>query len=141
MSKTIIQKIVFKNATARDLYDLYMDEKKHSMATAAPAKISQKEGGRYSAHDGYITGKNLQLVKDKLIVQTWRAQDWADSDLDSTFILSMEQKEKDTVLQVVHAHVPDRQVKDIDKGWRTFYWGPWKKYLSGKPILKPPVMQ
>ena len=76
MSKTIIQKVVFKNATAKDLYDLYMDEKKHSMATAVPARISRKVGGRYSVHNGYITGKNLHLVKDKLIVQTWRAQDW-----------------------------------------------------------------
>ncbi|MFZ1979541.1 MAG: SRPBCC domain-containing protein [Bacteroidota bacterium] len=140
MSKTIIQKVVFKNATAKDLYNLYMDEKKHSMATAVPARISRKVGGRYSVHNGYITGKNLHLVKDKLIVQTWRAQDWSDSDLDSTFILSMEQRGKDVVLQVVHANVPDKQVKGIDKGWHAFYWEPWKKFLSGKPILKPPAM-
>jgi activator of HSP90 ATPase len=54
-------------------------------------------------------------MKDKLIVQTWRAQDWADSDLDSTFILLMEQRGKDAVRQVVHANVPDKQVKSIDK--------------------------
>jgi activator of HSP90 ATPase len=85
------------------------------MATAAPARMSRKVGGKYSVYNGYITGKNLHLVKDKLIVQTWRGQDWEESDLDSTFILSIEQKGKDVVLQVVHANVPDKQVKSIDK--------------------------
>ena len=140
MSKTIIQNVVFKNAAAKDLYDLNMDEKKHFMATAATARISQKVGGRYSVYNGFITGKNLHLVKDKLIVQTWRGQDWEESDLDSTFILSIEQKGKDVVLHVVHANIPDKQIKGIDKGWHTFYWEPWKKFLSGKPILKYPAM-
>ena len=45
MAKTIQQKVVFKNTTPNVLYDLYMDSKKHSIATAAPAKLSTKEGG------------------------------------------------------------------------------------------------
>ena len=52
MPKTLVQKVVFKNATVKDLYDLYMDAKKHSLTTGAPAQISAKEGSTYSAHDG-----------------------------------------------------------------------------------------
>lgn len=62
MSKTIYQKIIFKNSNTKELYDLYMDSKKHSIATGAPANISPKEGGRYSAYGNYIKGKNLQLL-------------------------------------------------------------------------------
>ncbi len=40
MPKTIIQKIVFRNTTAKDLYDLYMNSKKHSISTGARATIS-----------------------------------------------------------------------------------------------------
>ena len=69
MTKTLLQKILFKNTTPKALYDLYMDSKKHSIATGAPAKLSDKVGGKYSVHGGYITGKNLQLVKNKLIIQ------------------------------------------------------------------------
>jgi hypothetical protein len=61
---TICQKIVFRGAKTKDLYDLYMVSKKHSIGTGAAARISPKVGGRYSAHDDYIKGKNLQLVKD-----------------------------------------------------------------------------
>ena len=75
MAKTINQKVVFKNTTTKALYDLYMDAKKHTLIAGAPCTISAKEGSKYSVHNGYITGKNLQLIKDKLIVQTWRAMD------------------------------------------------------------------
>jgi activator of HSP90 ATPase len=133
---TITQKIIFKNATPKDLYDLYMNAKKHSMATGAPAKISAKEGMKYSAHGGYISGKNLQLVKDKLIVQSWRAQGWDKKDADSTFIINLEAKGKDTILNAVHANIPDKHAEGINKGWHQHYWEPWKKYLAGEPIAE-----
>ena len=140
MSKNIIQKVIFKNTTSKVLYDLYMNAKKHSMATGAMAKINIKVGSKFSAHGGYITGKNLQLVKDKLIVQSWRAQGWDKEDVDSTFILRLETKGKDVVLHVVHANLPDKHASGIDKGWFAHYWEPWKKYLAGKPIAKSPAM-
>ena len=70
MTKTLLQKITFKNTKPNTLYELYMDSKKHSIATGAPAKISTKVGGKFSAHGGYISGKNLQLVMDKQIIQS-----------------------------------------------------------------------
>jgi activator of HSP90 ATPase len=114
-----------------------MDAKKHSLATGAPAKITAKEGAKFSAHGGYITGKNLQLIKDKLIVQLWRGTDWAKTDKDSIFIIQLEAKGKDVVLEAFHINVPDNQAEGIDKGWREFYWNLWKQYLAGKPVLRP----
>ncbi|HXC05079.1 MAG TPA: SRPBCC domain-containing protein [Bacteroidia bacterium] len=136
MSQTIRQKVLFKNTNPKALYELYMDSKKHSQATGSPAKLSGKEGGDFSAHDGYITGKNLHLVKDQLIVQTWRGSDWEEQDADSVFLIRLEKKGKDTVLHVVHAQVPDNQVKDIAEGWQTYYWKPWKKMLGARPVVK-----
>ena len=52
MTKTITQKIVFKNTNTKTLYEMYMDSKKHTIATGAPAKLSDKTGGNYSAHGG-----------------------------------------------------------------------------------------
>ena len=140
MSKTIVHKIVFKNTAAKDLYDLYMNAKKHSVATGAPAKISPKEGNSFSAHNNYITGKNLKLVKDKLIVQTWRAQSWDKEDIDSIFIIGLQTKGNDVVLHATHANIPDKHAASIDKGWYAHYWEPWKKYLAGNPIEKSPAM-
>jgi len=134
MAKTIYQKIIFKNAKTKDLYDLYMDSKKHSITTGAPANISPKEGGRYSAHDNYIKGKNLQLVKNKLIVQTWRASGWDKNDVDSTFIICLEQKGNDAFLFATHANVPYDEFDSLKKGCHKHYWQPWKKFLAGNSM-------
>ena len=39
MVKTITQKVVFKNTTPQQLYELYMDAKKHTESTGVPANI------------------------------------------------------------------------------------------------------
>ncbi len=137
MSKTIVQKIFFKNTTPSALYDLYMNAKKHSMIAGGPVKITAKEGTKYSARGGYISGKNLQLVKDKAIVQTWRALGWDKDDVDSIFIINLEPKGKDVVLHAVHANLPDKHAGHIDKGWHDHYWNPWKQHLAGKEIRRP----
>src|SRR5579872_5164520 len=102
MAKTIVQKVVFKNTTPKALYELYMNAKKHSKATGASAQITNKEGAPFSAYDGYITGENLKLVKDQLIVQSWRGKDWNKKDADSTFLIHLEPKGKNVVLHAVH---------------------------------------
>lgn len=140
MARTITQEMVFRNTTPKDLYDLYMNSKKHSAATAAPAKISSKVGSEFSAHAGYISGKNLHLIKNKLIVQTWRAQSWNKNDIDSIFIIYLEPKGNDVILNAVHANVPDKEADGVDKGWYKHYWEPWKKYLAGTPIQRSPEM-
>jgi len=140
MPKTIVQKILFKNTTPKALYDLYMNAKKHSKVTLAPAKITNKAGEKYSAHGGYITGENILLIKDKLIVQSWRTQEWNKNDLDSTFIIELEPKGKNVVLHMAHANLPDKHAESINSGWHKHYWEPWKKFLAGKPMEKYPEM-
>ena len=132
MAKTLTQNVLFKGAKASQLYNLYMDAKKHAAATGAPAVISNKEGTTYKAHDGYISGKNLKLVKGKMILQTWRAQGWKKSDLDSIFLLTFEDKGDDAVLHMVHTNISDEYAASIKKGWNEHYWNRWKKYLAKK---------
>ena len=136
MPKTIVQKVLFKNTTSKTLYNLYMDSKLHSLVTGGPAKISEKEGSSFSAHGDYIKGKNLCLVKDKVIVQTWRGLGWDKSAVDSIFSIHFEQKGKDVVLHVVHAYLPDNVAASIDKGWHEHYWNHWKQYLAGEKLTK-----
>lgn len=132
MAKTIQQKVLFKNTTPDVLYNLYVNAKLHAQLSGGTAKISEKEGSSFSAYNGYCWGKTLQLVKNKLIVQSWRASDWHESDVDSTFILLFESKAKDTIVTMTHANVPDSQAKSLAGGWDEFYWTPWKNYLLAR---------
>jgi activator of HSP90 ATPase len=132
MPKTLTQKVLFKGANANQLYSLYMDAKKHALATGAPAKITAKEGATYKVHDGYIAGKNLKLVKGKMIVQTWRAQTWAKNEIDSVLILTFEENTSGASLTMIHSNVPDKYAASIKSGWNEHYWSRWKQYLAKK---------
>ena len=137
MAKTIIQKLLFKNAKPEKLFNLYMDAKQHSLIAGSPVKVSKKAGASFSAHGDYITGRNLFIIKDELIIQTWRAQSWTAEEPDSVFIIRLEKKGKDTVLHAIHANVPDQAEESLSKGWYNHYWNPWKQHLAGKTITRP----
>jgi activator of HSP90 ATPase len=137
MSKTISQQVVFRNATTNTLYDLYMNARLHSMIAGGPVKITPKAGAKFSAFGDSIRGKNLHLVKNRQIVQTWRGEEWSKKEPDSIFMISLEQMGKDVVLNMVHGFLPDKEMAGIKKGWFDYYWNPWKQYIAGKTITRP----
>ncbi|MBL0066724.1 MAG: SRPBCC domain-containing protein [Bacteroidetes bacterium] len=135
MAKAIIQTVRFKNQIAEQLYSMYLNSKEHGLLTGGgKAKISEKAGTAFSAWDGYISGKNLLLVKGKLIVQSWQAADWEDLKVPSVLVLQFDQDGKDALIIMTHTGVPANHIQGITKGWMEYYWKPWRAYLknSGK---------
>ena len=135
MAKAIIQTVRFKNQIAGQLYSMYLNSKEHSLLTGGgKAKISEKAGTEFSAWDEYISGKNLLLVKGKLIVQSWQAADWENTQVPSVLVLQFDQDGKDALIKMTHSGVPGEHLEGITKGWTEYYWKPWKAYLknSGK---------
>jgi hypothetical protein len=49
-----------------------MDSKRHAAFTGAPAKIDPRVGGGFAAWGPHIRGVNVELIKNKRIVQAWR---------------------------------------------------------------------
>ena len=114
------------NASAKTLYDLLMDSRKHSKLTGSAAKISTKVGGKYSVYDGYAEGVNLELKPNKKIVQPWRASNWPEGFYSKvTFVFSSAGKGK-TKLIFTHSGIPANEVESLKEGWNTFYWEPLK---------------
>jgi activator of HSP90 ATPase len=128
MTKPIHQIVRFV-ASAAELYELFMDSKKHSAATGAPAKVSRRVGGRWSAHGGQIHGRNLFLVPGRMIVQSWRGP-WKDGDPDSILIVRFSQAPGGAQVDLVHVGVPLYDFKGVSQGWPKYYWKPWKQYLA-----------
>lgn len=127
-TKNIRQEIVFK-ASAHDIYEALMDSKKHSQFTGSPAKIGRAAGGSFSTFGGYATGKNLELVRDKKIVQRWIASDWPEGS-DSTVTFVLKPIKGGTKLVFTHKNVPADFVDSISDVWKTYYWKPMKKMLE-----------
>jgi activator of HSP90 ATPase len=131
MTTPIHQRVVF-GATPAKLYALFMDSARHAAATGAPARISRKIGGNWQAHAGMIGGRNLVIVPNRLIVQTWRSMSWSTSDPDSILIVRFEKTPAGTLVDLVHVGVPPYDHKGVTQGWRKYYWKPWKKYLASR---------
>lgn len=127
MSKTITQKVSFKGTSAKELYNLYLNSKKHSAATGAPAEMSKKVGEKWTAYKGQLRGTNLLVKANKTVVQTWRVKGWK---ADSILTLSFQDTEEGCELTMVHALVPEDHAKDIKSGWTKMYWKPFKAYLK-----------
>jgi uncharacterized protein YndB with AHSA1/START domain len=88
MIPTITQRVNFPTSP-ETLFEMYMDSRKHSASTGAPAKLSRKVGGAWHAHGGAIGGKNLHIIPGKQIVQAWRAGFWKKDEL-SVLIMRFE---------------------------------------------------
>ena len=72
-SKVIKQELMIKT-TPHEIYEAFMDSKIHSKFTESKTKISREIGGNFSVFEGAINGKNVELIQDKKIVQTWRSE-------------------------------------------------------------------
>src|ERR1700688_819852 len=90
MTPVVHSGAIFHNATPAKLYELFMNSAKHTAATGMPAKVSPKVGGKWSAFGGMILGKNLVLIPNRMIVQTWRSSAWKKSDPDSILVVKFE---------------------------------------------------
>ena len=130
MSSPIQQTVVFK-ASPHEIYELIMDSKQHSAFSGSPAKISRAAGGEFMAYDGYITGKNIELVPDKKIVQSWRAVDWPEGYFSTVTFLLLPLPDG-TRLNFTHSGLPEGTEAEFTQGWIDNYWEPMKKLLEKK---------
>jgi activator of HSP90 ATPase len=131
MTPVIHSGSTFENATPAKLYALFMDSAKHTAATGMPAKISNKPGGKWSAFGGMILGKNLVLIPNRMVVQTWRSSEWKKADPDSILIVNFEKLAGGSAqVDLVHVGIPSYDHDGVTQGWVKYYWEPWKAYLS-----------
>ena len=127
-TRDIKQTVRFR-AKPHEIYAALMDSRKHSRFTGDRASISRKTGGKITAYDGYIEGKNLELEDDKKIVQLWRASDWPEGHFSKvSFIISG--ISEGSKLEFMQEGVPDEFYDSIQQGWIDFYWNPLKKMLE-----------
>ena len=129
MAQDIKQTVTF-NARPGVVFEMLMDQRKHSAFSGAPARISRKPGGAFSCYDGQLTGYTLETVKGKLIVQAWRATGWPkDAWSIATFNLKGAPGGK-SKLTFTHTGIPNSAVKGITQGWKSHYWAAMKAYIK-----------
>jgi len=127
---TIHQEVTIAASPAA-IYNTLTDAKDFAKMTGGrAASIATEVGGAFSMFDGHITGRHVELVPGKRIVQAWRAKDWPEGHYSIVrFELTPEGKGAKLVFdQTGH---PNAETEHLTSGWAKMYWEPMKAMLAG----------
>ena len=127
--KVLKQKVIVP-AEPDEVYNAIIDGKKHSDFTGSKATLDPKVGGKFTAWEGYIFGKYIELEKGKKIVQEWSTTEWPKSYPPSIFELKFKKVQGGTEIEMTHSKVPEEQADDYEQGWEDYYWKPLKDYFK-----------
>jgi uncharacterized protein YndB with AHSA1/START domain len=117
-------------ATPEEIYEAWLDSHSHTEMTGGEASMSDQVGAEVSAWDGYISGRNLELVPGKRIVQSWRTNRFTDDHQDSIVTVTFAEADDGTQLTLVHSNVPDDQRSYEEGGWESNYFEPMRVYFT-----------
>ena len=93
------------------------------------AKMSREVGGEFKLWGGQMFGTNLEVIKNKKLVQEWSYDQW---EAPSRVTFTIKAKGKKTIVDLLHEDVPEKSVKSIDAGWDEYYLGSIKKMFEEK---------
>ena len=117
-------------AKPADIYKAWLSTKGHTAMTGSAARVNGKVGGKFSAWDGYIFGKTLELTPDQRIVQGWRTSEFPDDAPDSRLEVLLEEVKAGTKVTFIHTELPKGQADSYRLGWEDFYFKPMKEYFG-----------
>lgn len=129
---TVITQEIVVSASPDEIYNAFVDAKKHAAFTGSKATSNPVIGGEFTAWDGYITGKYLELQKDHRIVQEWITSEWPPGYPPSKLELTFQEVKGGTEITMKHSDVPAEQAEDYRKGWIDNYWDLLKTYFVNK---------
>ncbi len=118
MSAEQFQKVILLSA-ARTQVDV----------TTKPAEISREPGGTFVIFGGYISGRHIELVPNKRIVQAWHEKEW-NAGVYSIARFELHEAGTSTKLIFDHAGFPAGAGDHLSIGWKINYWEPLKKFLG-----------
>jgi uncharacterized protein YndB with AHSA1/START domain len=119
-------------ASAQEICDAWLDSLGHSEMTGGAARMSDVLGAEVSAWNGYISGRNLELVPPRRIVQSWRTTMFTGRHEDSIITVALEEEGDETLLTLVHSNVPDDQKSYEQGGWQSNYFEPMRGYFGAR---------
>lgn len=96
---------------------------------AGPAIMDATSGSMFSLWGGEINGTNVEVEKEKKLVQEWYAGAWVKP---SHVTIRLSAKGSTTTITLEHTEIPDSEYDSIKGGWDDYYFGAIKKHLEKK---------
>ena len=130
-TRTIRQCVTIPAPPAK-VYEALVNARKHAAFTAAEATGVARVGARFTAWDGYINGKHLQLDKGRRIVQEWTTTQWPRGAVASRLEIRLAPSGNGTALTMIHSGIPASRAASLRDGWKEYYWTPIKAWFRAR---------
>jgi activator of HSP90 ATPase len=115
------------SATPEEIYLALTNPLTLHLWTGSEAVMSTEEGSEFSLWDDSITGKNVEFVENKKIVQQWH---FGDQPEDSIVTITLHPDKKGTSVELRHTNIPDQDYDDIVEGWNDSYFGALQEFYE-----------
>jgi activator of HSP90 ATPase len=121
------QKTFRINAEPSDVYSALTNPYTIELWSGYPAVMSEQPGSEFNLWEGDITGRNIEFIKNKKIVQEWYFGDQPEK---SIVTIIIEPDRQDCMVTIEHNNIPDMDFEEIANGWREYYIGAIVNFLN-----------
>lgn len=108
------------NTEPSDVYAALTNPYTIELWSGYPAVMSTDPGSEFSLWDGDITGRNIEFIPGRKVVQEWY---FGEQEEISVVTISIAGNKGESVVTVEHTNIPDEDFDDIAEGWREYYMG------------------
>lgn len=131
-----IFQVVEVNSTPAEIYDLLLDEKKHTALTNKEAVIDATEGGSFSFCNNNHQGYFIRLVKNKRIILAWTHRRFPRNRFTIVDLLLEKTEEGGTRISMNHLGVPESCDGWLTEAWKKTYWEPLAEYVTEEELTE-----
>lgn len=114
------KKYYILHATPAEVYLAITNPFTINMWTNEEAEMSTVPGSEFSILGGSISGKNLEFIENKKVVQQWY---FGDEEVPSIVTIKLHDHKEGTSFEVTHTNIPDEAYDEITSGWDEVYIG------------------
>jgi activator of HSP90 ATPase len=114
-------------ASVQDVYNALVNPNVIELWTGDDVVMDDQVGTEFSLYEGNITGKNLEIEKEKKIVQQWY---FGDQEEASIVTIKLHSDKENTSVEVRHTNIPDEAYENIVEGWSYAYFEPIMELLE-----------
>lgn len=115
------------DATPEEVFEALVNPDVIQIWSGDEAKMSPNVGGTFTLWGGQMFGTNLEVVKNKKLVQEWCYDQW---DAPSKVTITIKPKGKQSVVELIHEDVPEKSVQSITAGWDSYYLGAMQEMFA-----------
>jgi activator of HSP90 ATPase len=107
------------NAEPSDVYSAITNPVTIELWSGYPAQMSTEPGSEFSLWEGDITGRNIEFIQDKKVVQEWYFGEQPEKSIVTILITA---DRENSIVTVEQSNIPDEEFSGIAEGWREYYF-------------------